>query len=91
MAREKSAILLLLWNCYSIRTCTEMVMVCSKGPCSMGLLGVRWVKPARVLSPWHLQVPIRAAELIELRHFQENIADQGHFRSVFVLVKSALV
>lgn len=61
------------------------------GPCSMELLGARWVKPDRVLWPWHLQVPIRIAELIELRHFQENITDQGHFRSGLVLVKSALV
>lgn len=59
--------------------------------CSMGLLSVWCVKPAGVLWLWHLQVPNRTAELTELRHFQENTADQGHFRSVLVIVKSALV
>lgn len=57
----------------------------------MGLLGVRWVKPARVLWLWDLQVPMRTAELIELGRFQENIPYQGHFRSVLVLVESTLV
>lgn len=50
-----------------------------------------WAKPAGALQPWHLQVPIRTAELVKLRHFQENIVDRGHFRSVLVLVKSGPV
>lgn len=61
------------------------------GPCSVVLLGVWWAKLAGVLWLWNLQVPIRIAELIELRHFQENIADRDHSRSVLVLVKSAPV
>lgn len=85
MTREKSAILLPLWNCYSILSCTEMF--CSKElgvPATWDFLA--WGGWS-LMGPWHLQVPIRTAKLIELRHFQEN---QGHFRLVLVLYKLAL-
>lgn len=87
MTREKSATLPLLWNCCSILSCSEMDMFCSKElgvPATWDFLVWHgW----SLMGPWHLRVSIKRAKLIELRHFQE---DQGHFRSVLILDKSAL-
>jgi len=89
--REKCAVPLLLWNCYSFQTVVEMMTFCSRALKSQ-LHGTSWGEGNKVywgFLAWDLQEPIRSLDLTMLGHLQDNIADQIHFGSVLVLIKTS--